>query len=190
MTDHPFDLAKRANTIRNTAEGFCKAFAAGEPPHATLDKFFTPNPTILEHGPKTDTLPFLGTTFTGRRSNPPPPSPSPLPSPSTHHHHHQQPTCDDYYSLLTSILSFDPNANTVPPKAHFLVDPTYQGGGGGAVTIKLHATFASIKTGKSWEEDFVYILSEFDDEGTKIGRQEIWADPLSAFMAVNIERDR
>ena len=49
--------------------------------------------------------------------------------------------------------------------------------------MKLHGKFASVKTGKSWEEDFVYILSEFDEEG-RIGRQEIWADPLSAWMAV------
>ena len=51
------------------------------------------------------------------------------------------------------------------------------------VTIKLRARFASIKTGKSWEEHFVYVLSEFDED-YKIGSQELWADPLSAWMAV------
>ena len=51
------------------------------------------------------------------------------------------------------------------------------------VTVKLHAKFASVKTGKSWEEDFVYVLSEFDDD-YKIGKQELWADPLSAWVAV------
>ena len=54
---------------------------------------------------------------------------------------------------------------------------------GGTVTVKLRAKFASVKTGKDWEEDFVYVLSEFDEEG-KIGSQELWADPLSAWVAV------
>ena len=53
----------------------------------------------------------------------------------------------------------------------------------GMVTVKLQADFKSIKTGKQWHEDFVYILSDFDDEG-KIGSQELWADPLSAWVAV------
>ena len=46
-----------------------------------------------------------------------------------------------------------------------------------------HARFESVSTGKSWEEDFVYRLSEFDEQG-KIGHWEIWADPLSAWDAV------
>ena len=54
----------------------------------------------------------------------------------------------------------------------------------GTVTIKLHAEFASVKTGKGWEEDFIYVLSDFDED-MKIGSQELWADPLSAWMAVS-----
>ena len=158
---HPDDLKKRADSICNTAEGFCKAFAAGESPYKTLDKYFTRGAKILEHGPTISCLPFLGTTFIGRRSD------------ST-----SIKTCDDYYDLLVSVVSFHPDENTVPPREQFLVDPEKS-----AVTIKLHATFASGKTGKSWEENFVYVLSDFDDDG-KIGSQELWADPLSAWMAV------
>ena len=66
----------------------------------------------------------------------------------------------------------------MPPKEDLMVDAEK-----GTVTIKLHAKFASVKTGKDWEEDFVYVLSEFDGEG-KIGSQELWADPLSAWVAV------
>lgn len=51
------------------------------------------------------------------------------------------------------------------------------------MTVKLQAGFKSVRTGKGWEEEFVYVLSEFDDEG-RIGRQELWADPLSAWVAV------
>ena len=47
----------------------------------------------------------------------------------------------------------------------------------------MRAGFKSIKTGEGWEEEFVYVLSGFDDEG-RIGRQELWADPLSAWVAV------
>ncbi|KAI9835107.1 MAG: hypothetical protein M1837_003894 [Sclerophora amabilis] len=56
-------------------------------------------------------------------------------------------------------------------------------GGGGAVSVVAHAKFASVKTGRSWEERFIYRLSEFDEKG-RIGHWEIWADPLSAWTAV------
>ena len=46
-----------------------------------------------------------------------------------------------------------------------------------------HARFTSVATGKGWEEDFIYRLSGFDDEG-RIGHWEIWADALSAWEAV------
>ena len=157
----------RASGIRDTAEAFCKAFIAGSPPTETLNKYFTPDAKILEHGPAwaSECLPFLGITFQGRRSQR-------LSNASLKN------TCDDYYDLLTSVLSFHPSKDTLPPKEDFMVDPKRE-----TVTIKLRARFASIKTGKSWEEQFVYVLSEFDED-YKIGSQELWADPLSAWMAV------
>ncbi|KAK4691214.1 hypothetical protein P7C71_g5738, partial [Lecanoromycetidae sp. Uapishka_2] len=163
MADHN----RKADRMRDTAEAFCKAFVSGLSPSETLDKFFTSNPKIFEHGPSwaTERLPFLGVVFQGRRTE--------RNSDASEHA-----TCDDYYDLLTSTLSFHPNDDTIPSKEKFMVDPVV-----GSVTIKLHAKFASVKTGKSWEEDFVYVLSEFD-ENLKIGSQELWADPLSAWMAV------
>jgi len=157
-----------ADRMRATAYDFCKDFVSGScTPSETLDKYFTSNPRITEHGPSfaNDRLPFLGVTFEGRR-----PTPASKSTPSQ--------TCDDYYHHLTKTLSFHPSEDTLPPKEQLSVDPQR-----GTVTIKLHAKFASLKTGKSWEEDFVYLLSEFNEEG-KIGCQEMWADPLSAWMAV------
>ena len=153
--------------MRSTAYAFCTAFASGSTPSESLDKYFTSNPKILEHGPKWANLrlPFLGIKFQGRRS--------PGSSTAT-----SRRTCDDYYDRLTSTLSFHPHENTVPPEEEFMVDAER-----GAVTVKLHARFASVKTGTEWEEEFVYVLSEFDEEG-KIGSQELWADPLSAWVAV------
>ena len=55
--------------------------------------------------------------------------------------------------------------------------------GRGAVSVVAKAVFESVKTGKRWEEMFVYRLSGFDEEG-RIGCWEIWADPLSAWEAV------
>lgn len=162
--------------MRNTAEGFCKAFAAGSSPREMLDKFFTTTPRITEHGPpwaKTR-LPFLG-AFHGRRNH-------------ENNETSEGTTCDDYYDILTSTLSFHPSPDTVPPREDFLIAirKNSEGKRQGAVIIKLHAKFASIRTGKSWEENFVYILSDFDD-GMKIGHLELWADPLSAWMAVSDE---
>lgn len=161
------DYENTAEHLRTTTDAFCKAFIAGASPTETLDKFFTSNARITEHGPAwaTERLPFLGITFGGRR-------------PKGKSYEPSSRTCDDYYDLLTSTLSFHPSDNTVPSKEQFMIDPEKR-----TVTIKLHATFASIKTGKSWEEDFIYVLSEFDDE-YKIGCQELWADPLSAWAAV------
>lgn len=167
----------RTDLIRSTAESFCKAFVSGASPTQTLDDYFTSNPSITEHGPlwASERLPFLARTFLGRRQ--------------------QQSgggttacsglTCDDYYDLLTSTLSFHPTEKTLPPSDQFVVDAEAKSANGnkGKVTVKLQAEFKSIKTGKGWKEEFVYVLSDFDEEG-KIGSQELWADPLSAWVAV------
>ena len=76
----------------------------------------------------------------------------------------------------------------MPASERFVVDaealgPGRETGGRGVVTVKMRARFESIKSGRGWEEEFVYVLSGFDDEG-RIGRQELWADPLSAWVAV------
>lgn len=171
------DPAARANKIRSTAVSFCDAFTSGVAPTEMLDKYFTANPSIHEHGPSwaAERLPFLGNTFRGRRQQ----------SSTGGPHSPGGTTCDDYYDLLTATLSFHPTKNTVPPGNQFVVDAEAMSPGGekGAVTIKLQAEFKSIKTGKGWEEEFVYVLSDFDEDG-KIGRQELWADPLSAWVAV------
>ena len=95
-------------------------------------------------------------------------------------------TCDDYYDLLTSTLHFHPTASTVPPKEDFLVALNANKAGKlrCAITVKLRASFSSIKTGKGWTENFIYLLSDFDGDA-KIGHLELWADPLSAWMAVS-----
>lgn len=173
MSD-PTTLHGRAESIRATANGFCNAFVAGLPPAEILDTFFTSTARITEHGPlwAKARLPFLSTTFSGRRRHDA--------VAATH-----GTTCDDYYDLLASTLSFHPTEDTVPPQEEFLVAVTQNSEGEweGAVTIKLHAKFASTKTGKSWEENFIYVLSDFDHD-MRIGSLELWADPLSAWMAV------
>ena len=167
----------RTDLIRNTAESFCKAFVSGASPTQTLNEYFTSDPSITEHGPlwASERLPFLAKTFRGRRQQD-----------SNHGLTTSNGlTCDDYYDLLTSTLSFHPNEETVPPIDSFVVDADAKSPNGnkGTVTIKLQAEFKSIKTGRGWKEEFVYVLSDFDEEG-RIGTQELWADPLSAWMAV------
>jgi len=160
-------LEQKADLMRSIAYDFCSAFVRGSPPLEILDKYFTANAIIIEHGPawaKTR-LPFLATPFQGRRS----PQNSDKPTGDT---------CDDYYDLLTSTLRFFPLPNTLPTKEELMIDPER-----GTVTVKMHAFFASIETGVGWEEDFLYVLSQFDERG-KIGSQELWADPLSAWQAV------
>ncbi|KAG8527070.1 uncharacterized protein KY384_008499 [Bacidia gigantensis] len=155
----------RGEQMRQTAYTFCQTFAAGVSGRDCLDKFFIQQPRIKEHGPfwATDRLPFLAHVFSGRRVG----------------NDGDGKTCDDYYDLLMSVLAVEPDSLLIPPKESFAVDAEL-----GIVTVKLHAKFRSIKTGKAWEEDFVYVLSDFDDDGKYIGFQQLWADPLSAWVAV------
>lgn len=168
---HMFEeQAQRDARLRSQVEAFCNAFLSGDPPGSTLDKLFVPsNPKITEHGPPwaSSRLPFLGRTFVGR-------------SKSTS----SGATCDDYFTLLGQTLRFHPSENTFPPVEQFVVDSIAN-----AVSVVAHARFESIKTGKSWEEDFIYRLSGFDQEG-RIGHWEIWADPLSAWEAVGAEGEK
>ena len=167
-------LQDRIHNMRMVAEEFCTAFVAGMAPATMLTRFFASAPKITEHGPAfaKARLPFLATPFRGRRQG------GASCTGNTD-------TCDDYYDILSSILAFHPHPDTVPPKESFLVACTQDANGEwqAGVTVKLHASFSSIKTGRSWSENFVYVLSGFDDE-FKIGHLEIWADPLSAWMAV------
>ncbi|MCJ1235444.1 hypothetical protein MMC14_003412 [Varicellaria rhodocarpa] len=149
--------------LRNRSYSFTQAFLNATPPFQILNEFFTSRPKITEHGPQwaNQRLPFLASTFYDRATD-----------------HNRKGTCDDYFTLLANTLSFHPNEHTFPPAHKFIVDAT-----AGAVSVVAHARFTSVKTGKSWEEDFIYKLSEFDGDGM-IGHWEIWADPLSAWDTV------
>lgn len=65
-----------------------------------------------------------------------------------------------------------------PDADDFIVDAE-----AGMVSVVGKGHFASKETGKGWDEQFIYRLSGFDEDG-KIGHWEIWADPLSAWVAV------
>ncbi|MCJ1439038.1 hypothetical protein MMC27_008428 [Xylographa pallens] len=165
------DFQARSSLLRSRTYTFCQAFLESKQPSEILDTYFTSSPKITEHGPSwaTSRLPFLGRTFRGRKDS----GHSSTASSST--------TCDDYFGLLASTLSFHPDKHTFPPSSDFIVDAS--AGQNGVVSVVAHAKFASVVTGKSWEEDFIYRLSEFDREG-RIGHWEVWADPLSAWEAV------
>ena len=170
MTNNPTDIHARTTLLRSQVHAFCQAFLSSKPPTETLDQHFTRDPRITEHGPSWATCrhPFLGLTFRGLRTASTPRSSST--------------PCDDYFALLSQTLAFHPDAHTFPPSADFIVDASAHGGTG-AVSVVAHAWFQSVRTEKSWEEDFVYRLSGFDEEG-RIGHWEIWVDPLSAWDAV------
>ena len=66
----------RAEQLRATAHAFCHALVAGVSSTDVLDGFFRPDAVILEYGPQSEELPFLGRAFRGRRGlNPGPPQP-------------------------------------------------------------------------------------------------------------------
>lgn len=70
------------------------------------------------------------------------------------------------------------------PKAQVIEkDQSTLSGSRGVVSVEGRATFRSVQTKRSWNEQFMYRLSDFDHFG-RIGHWEIWADPLSAWDAV------
>ncbi|KAL9086179.1 MAG: hypothetical protein Q9165_007244 [Trypethelium subeluteriae] len=96
--------------------------------------------------------------------------------------------CEEYFKLLGEVLEFSPYTDTFPDANGFVVDPDADPGEGvkgrkGVVHVKAKAQFRAKKTGISWEEEFAYRLSGFDDAG-RFEHWEIWADPLSAYNAV------
>jgi hypothetical protein len=69
-------------------------------------------------------------------------------------------------------------SDAFPAADGFIVDAASR-----MVSVVGKGRFVAKKTGKGWDEQFIYRFSGFDEEG-KIGHWEIWADPLSAWVAV------
>ncbi|KAI9830785.1 MAG: hypothetical protein M1826_004419 [Phylliscum demangeonii] len=198
----------RKELLRAKVVDFCAAFVEQRQPTQLLDDFFvsrshklsttdaTPNasgsgsgsgPMITEHGPAwaAARLPFLGQTFRGRR----PDGDSDAGSDGDRTSASTNPprTCDDYFRLLQHTLALLPTEEPgFPAPEHFAVDvdadaetvPT----SGGVVTVVARGKFQSKRTGIQWTERSSHRFSAFDDQG-RIGHWEIWADPLSAWMA-------
>ncbi|KAK6071690.1 hypothetical protein SCUP234_09611 [Seiridium cupressi] len=151
-----------SSVLRSRAHAFCQALISPPPPAELLTEFFIPeangkNPTIREHGPSWATvhLPFLGRDFVGFDSS------------------------NEYFELLSKSLKMHLNQDSFPGEESFVVDVEAN-----KVAVVGKGKFESVGTGRSWDEKFSYVLSGWDEAG-KIGRWEIWADPLSAWAAVS-----
>lgn len=93
----------------------------------------------------------------------------------------------EYFIILSQTLKMHMGEDTFPAKESggYVIDAeakTEGNDGLGVVSIVGQARFESVETGKGWREKFIYRFSGFDGEG-KIGHWEIWADPLSAWVA-------
>ena len=162
----------RYELIQKTAYDFCQALSQKSPVDL-LEKYMTLNPKITEHGPEwaLERLPFLGKTFEGKIG------------------------CTRYFKVLSETLKMELNENSFPNLAGFSADVKAEVRAGadelaskeiGTVNVVGKGYFASLRTGKSWEEKFIYRFSGFDENG-KFDHWEIWADPLSAWVAAGDE---
>lgn len=147
----------RRTALLNHTHTFCSALLSPPPPSTLLATHFIPSePKITEHGPAwaSTRLPFLGKTFTGVEE------------------------CISYFDVLGEVLEMQLPADAFPGPEGFVVDAE-----AGMVSVVGKGRFVSRKTGKGWDEEFIYRFSGFDGLG-RIGHWEIWADPLSAWEAV------
>lgn len=158
--------------LRHSAFAFCTDFAAGTDANIILNTRFTRHPEIQEHGPSwaISRLPYLGHSWIGRRTSE---------DNERTNTDSEDISCDAYFQRLGNTLSFHPGTESIPPIEEFIVS------GGDimaeAVLVKISSTVESAKTGKKWEETFAFLLSRFDENG-RIGKLEIWADSLSAWI--------
>ena len=158
----------RAHVIREKSHKFCQALISPPPPEELIATYFIQDkPKIIEYGPAwcRDRLPFLHTTFEGVSG---------------------EKSCQTYFELLSQCLKMHLPKDAFPGPGAFIVDPlavVRHVQGAGAVCVTGKGTFEGVKTGKQYDETFMYRLSGFDKEG-RIGCWEIWSDSLSAWDAV------
>ncbi|KAK8136278.1 hypothetical protein PG984_004218 [Apiospora sp. TS-2023a] len=159
--------ADRSSIMRSRAHAFCQALVSPPSPQELLSEFFIPDqsegggsrPTIHEHGPAwaTKTLPFLGKSFAGG------------------------PACEEYFAVLGDTLKMHLHReDSFPGPEGFVVDEAQN-----RVCVVGKGRFESVRTGRSWDEQFAYVLGGWDGQGRTLGRWDIWADPLSAWAAVS-----
>ena len=144
--------SQRSIILRTEAASFCQALVVRLTPQELLPRYFTLNPKITEHGPTwcRDRLPFLAETFSGISG---------------------KDSCLSYFDALSQTLKMHMDETTFPDNNEYIVDPdaVVEGeNGSGVVCVVGKARFESVKTGKSWREQFIYRLSGFDADG-KIG---------------------
>jgi hypothetical protein len=148
--------ATHSATLRKATSSFCAALVKPPSPSELLSQYFVNVPSITEHGPEwsRSRLPFLAKTFTGKDG------------------------CEEYFNVMTEVLDMALDDDSFPKPEGFIVDAD-----AGMVSVVGKGRFTSRKTGKGWDEQFIYRFSGFDEQG-RIGHWEIWADPLSAWEAV------
>jgi hypothetical protein len=144
---------RRSDILRWKTYDFCQALLTPpENPQTLLQQYFIPKGAkITEHGPQwcIDRLPFLAKTFKELSGDD---------------------SCETYFKLLSDTLYMHMTKDTFPGPEAFLVDADTIVDGEdertrGAVSVVGKAKFESVKTGKSWDEQFIYKLSGFDDVG-------------------------
>jgi hypothetical protein len=145
---------RRADNMRQSCFHFCQALLDPSSPSKLIQSFFvTDSPKITEHGPHwcRDRLPFLSKTFKGWSGDD---------------------SCESYFKVLSETLKMHMTKDSFPSRPEgFLADAYTRVEGEdswGAVSVVGKGRFESVKTGKSWDETFIYRFSGFDEQG-KIG---------------------
>ncbi|KAK9898878.1 hypothetical protein P389DRAFT_193894 [Cystobasidium minutum MCA 4210] len=140
------------------AQALCSSFSSGASPTELASHFHPELGEAYEHGPSDiSSLPFLGRSFKGRSS------------------------VIEYFEMIGKYLKVVNGDMTFSEWTCDLLPDDVGDKVKAVVTVRGRAGFEYVSTGKSWKEQFYYRL-ELDGDG-KILRYEVWADPLSAYLA-------
>lgn len=130
--------------VESTARTFCEAFGSGSP---TLFSLFSPTATIIEHGPKSASLPFLNTFAPSAGSTTP------------------------YEGVLAYVSKAGPILK--PLKVEWSEYVAKSSGGGGVVYAQGQASLKSVATENAFDESLV-VRVEINAEGL-VQKFDIWA---------------
>jgi hypothetical protein len=152
----------RKALLQRRVKAFCAEYMEYENSDKLVKEYFIPdNPEVVEHGPEwaKKRLPYTG-QWTGTAG------------------------CISHFTLLMETIDIPPGQWKFPTDPEKYVEED----GELAISVVGSAHFRAVPRGREFQGQFRCRFSRFDEEG-RIGKLEVWGDPITAWTAVGSERN-